>query len=184
MSESEFYFQYQKYISVTSWVYTSYMFQLALNMMGFSISHTAGANKPLTQTPHHGRPTTHKIPYHQYCDTEHWASIICASGHKEDKIYTVMSSPEGKDGWQTFNKRFDAMFGEDCRDDNGRLHFVHRGLYGMDMVTAYLKKLDVAAMPLDLMALKLVQLNNKIVHILCARIILFDDVYTDRNLPY
>jgi len=75
---------------------------------------------------------------------------------KEDKIYTVMSSPEGEDGWQTFNKRFDAMFGKDCHDDNGRLHFVCRGLYGMDMVTAYLKKLDVAAMPLDLMALKLV----------------------------
>jgi hypothetical protein len=67
-----------------------------------------------------------------------------------------MSSPEGEDGWQTFNKRFDAMFGKDCHDDNGRLHFVCRGLYGMDMVTAYLKKLDVAAMPLDLMALKLV----------------------------
>ena len=92
---------------------------------------------------------------------------------KEDKIYTVMSSPEGEDEWQTFNRRFDAMFGEDCRDKEGRLHHIRRGLHGMAKVSAYLEKLDVVSMPLELMALKLVRLNKEIVHLVCVKVVLF-----------
>lgn len=67
-----------------------------------------------------------------------------------------MSSPEGKDEWQTFNRRFDTMFGEDCCDKEGRLHHIHRGPHGMAKISGYLEKFDVVSMPLDLMGLQLV----------------------------
>jgi len=86
---------------------------------------------------------------------------------KDDKIYQVMNSPQGESPWHTFNTRFDALFAEDCRNDQGRLHHIRQGAHGMDLVCIYLGKLDAAAlaMPLDLMAIKLERLNNEIIHL-------------------
>ncbi|KAG6903113.1 hypothetical protein C0995_006300 [Termitomyces sp. Mi166 len=42
-------------------------------------------------------------------------------GSKSDKIWTVMNVGEGETLHETFNRHFNAMFGEDCRDSNGHL---------------------------------------------------------------
>lgn len=41
-----------------------------------------------------------------------------------DKISMVMSGLEGESAWQTFNKRFDILFAEDCHNKDGRLHYI------------------------------------------------------------
>jgi hypothetical protein len=73
-----------------------------------------------------------------------------------------MSGNEGEDTWQTFNKRFDALFAEDCRDGQGRLHHIRRGEFGMDMVVQYLSTLDITLLPLDLVAKKLDRLEAEL----------------------
>ena len=73
-----------------------------------------------------------------------------------------MTSDEGEDTWQTFNKRFDALFAEDCRDGQGRLHHIRRGEFGMDKVVQYLSTLDINLLPLDLVAKKLDRLEAEL----------------------
>jgi hypothetical protein len=80
------------------------------------------------------------------------------NGSKEDKIWVVMNSDGGKTQHETFNKRFDAMFGEDCRDSHGRLHHVRRGKLGIGLVCLYLTNLDWTDIPLDLAEIKLQRL--------------------------
>jgi hypothetical protein len=55
-------------------------------------------------------------------------------GNRRSKIYLVMTGDEGEDSWHTFNKQFDALFAEDCRDGQDRLHHICRGEFGMDLV--------------------------------------------------
>jgi hypothetical protein len=38
-----------------------------------------------------------------------------------------MNTEECDTPHETFNRRFDAMFAEDCRDSDGRLHHVRQG---------------------------------------------------------
>jgi len=76
-------------------------------------------------------------------------------GNKRSKIYLVMTSDEGGDTWQTFNKQLDALFAEDCRDGQGWLHHICHGEFGMDKVVQYLSTLDINLLPLDLVAKKL-----------------------------
>ncbi|TFY51128.1 hypothetical protein EVJ58_g10725 [Rhodofomes roseus] len=59
---------------------------------------------------------------------------------KDDKIYHVMTNVNEESAWATFNRRFDILFGEDCRDLNGRLHYVRRGRHGMAKVASYLSR--------------------------------------------
>jgi len=77
---------------------------------------------------------------------------------KEDKIWAVMNSDDGKTPHETFNKRFDAMFGEDCHDIHGHLHHVRHGKLGMALVCSYLTNLDWTDFPLDLIEIKLCHL--------------------------
>jgi hypothetical protein len=56
---------------------------------------------------------------------------------------------------ETFNKCFDAMFGEDCHDLHGRLHYVHRGKLRIGLVCLYLTKLDWTDFPLKIIKIKL-----------------------------
>lgn len=81
-----------------------------------------------------------------------------------DKICMVMQGPEGETPWHTLNKRFDALFGEDCRDDQGRLHEIRRGQHGMDLVANYLEKLGSALeeMPREPLAIKLNRLTTEL----------------------
>lgn len=61
-------------------------------------------------------------------------------GKREGKLYRVLTndSYRGETPWETFNKRMDATFGEDCRNAEGRLENVCRGRFGMDIVAKYL----------------------------------------------
>lgn len=70
------------------------------------------------------------------------ASVPLAS--PEDKINQVFQNiPETNDDedgqWRVFNRRMDALFGNDVRDSNGRLH-IHRGPHGMDLVMDYFQR--------------------------------------------
>jgi len=82
---------------------------------------------------------------------------------KDDKIWSVMNCKEGDTPHETFNRRFDALFGEDCRDSSGSLHYVRQGKLGMGLVISYLSKINwTKDFPLDLMALKLQRLIDEL----------------------
>jgi hypothetical protein len=99
------------------------------------------------------------------------------NGSKDDKIWAVMNSDDGKTPHETFNKRFDAMFGEDCRDSHGCLHHVRRGKLGIGLVCSYLTKLDWTDFPLDLAEIKLQRLLVELKHLQCVSN-LFPSPYT------
>jgi hypothetical protein len=87
-------------------------------------------------------------------------------GTKEDKIWCVMNAGERDTAHETFNRRFDAMFGEDCRDSSGRLLHIRRGKLGMGLVTSYLSEIDWAQdFPLDIVELKLQHLLEELRHL-------------------
>lgn len=86
-------------------------------------------------------------------------------GSKDDKLWLVMNSAEGESPHETFNRRFDALFAEDCRDSSGRLHHVRQGKLGMGLVVTYLSKLNWANFPLDLVDLKLQRLITELKHL-------------------
>ena len=86
-------------------------------------------------------------------------------GTKEDKIWTVMHTEECETAHETFNRRFDAMFGEDCRDTTGRLQHIRKGKLGLGSVSAYLSKVDWADnFPLDIVEIKLQRLIVELQH--------------------
>ena len=74
-----------------------------------------------------------------------------------------MSTKEGDTPYETFNRRFDALFGEDCRDSGGRLHHVRQGKLGLGLIISYLSKINwTKDFPLDLVELKLQRLVNEL----------------------
>jgi hypothetical protein len=84
-------------------------------------------------------------------------------GTKDDKIWSVMNSEERETPHETFNRRFDALFAEDCRDADARLHHVRQGKHGMTLVVSYLSKIDwTLDFPLDLVELKLRRLVTEL----------------------
>jgi hypothetical protein len=84
-------------------------------------------------------------------------------GSKDDKIWAVMNTKEGDTPHETFNRRFDALFGEDCRDSGGCLHYVRQGKLGMSLITSYLSKISwTTGFPLDLVELKLQRLVTEL----------------------
>src|ERR1700679_3315210 len=87
-------------------------------------------------------------------------------GTMEDKIWSVMNTEECETAHETFNKHFDAMFGEDCRDDTGRLKYVRRGKLGLGRICSYLSKIDWADnFPLDIVEIKLQRLITELRHL-------------------
>src|SRR5260370_33486837 len=77
-------------------------------------------------------------------------------GSKDDKIWSVLNTKEGDIPHETFNHRFDALFGEDCRHSGGRLLHVRQRKLGMGLVISSLSKIDWAAgFPLGLVELTL-----------------------------
>ena len=75
--------------------------------------------------------------------------------NSKDKIWTVMHSPECDTPFKTFNKHFDALFAEDCRNPEGCLDEIRQGKSGMGLVSSYLKRTDWSAFPLNLVKIKL-----------------------------
>ena len=112
-------------------------------------------------------PASHSQPSNMLTVTEITSTVanisILASGllssmpngFKEDKIWAVINSDDGKTPHETFNKWFDAMFDEDCYDLHGHLHHIHHGKLGMGLVCSYLTRLNWTDFPLDLVKLKL-----------------------------
>lgn len=88
--------------------------------------------------------------------------MTISHGSKRCKIYEVLSGPEGENAWHTFNQQFDALFGEDCRDEEGRLHHIRRGEYGIDKVIKYLSTIDLGSLSLDLVDIKLNRLKEEL----------------------
>jgi len=87
-------------------------------------------------------------------------------GSKDDKIWSIMNTKEGGILHETFNCQFDALFGEDCHDSGGHLHYVCQGKLGMGLIMSYLSKINwIKDFPLDLMELKLQHLVNELKHI-------------------
>jgi hypothetical protein len=86
-------------------------------------------------------------------------------GSKDDKIASVMNSKEGDTPHETFNRRFDVLFGEDCHDSHGRLLHVRQGKLGMSLVVFYLSKIDWTNFPLDIVELKLRRLVAELQHL-------------------
>lgn len=76
-----------------------------------------------------------------------------------------MKAAERDTPHETFNRRFDALFAEDCRDSDGRLHHVRQGKLGMGLVVQYLSKIDWTSFPLDLVELKLQRLIIELKHL-------------------
>jgi hypothetical protein len=90
-------------------------------------------------------------------------------GTKSNKIWNVMKVEERETAHKTFNMRFDAMFGEDCRDSGGRLHHISRGKFGIACVCSYLAKVDWSDhFPLDLVEIKLQRLITELRYIWCV----------------
>ena len=82
---------------------------------------------------------------------------------KGDKIWSVMNTDERNTVHETFNRRFDAMFGEDCHDSSGRLQYVRKGKLGMELVCSYLSNCDWGdGLPLAIVKIKLQRVLKQI----------------------
>lgn len=95
----------------------------------------------------------------------HSLSDAVPKGSKDNKIWSVMNMEECDTPHETFNRQFDALFAEDCRDSDGHLHHVHQGKLGMGLVVPYLSKINWASFLLDLMELKLQCLITELKHL-------------------
>ena len=74
-----------------------------------------------------------------------------------------MNAGERDTAHETFNRWFDALFGEDCRDASGRLLHICRGKLGLGLITSYLSKIDWArGFPLDIVEIKLQRLLTEL----------------------
>jgi hypothetical protein len=101
-------------------------------------------------------------------------------GTKGDKLWSVMNNSEGDTPHETFNCRFDALFGEDCRDSGGRLHHLRQGKFGMGVIISYLSKINwTDGFPLDLVELKLNRLVTELKDLQCVSITLMLCVLMD-----
>lgn len=85
-----------------------------------------------------------------------------------DDIHRIITIVHGIEGTVagTFNRRFDLLFAEDCRNAEGRLN-VRGGEEGMECVVAYLQSihLESAGVPLDLAELKLTRVADELEHL-------------------
>lgn len=96
------------------------------------------------------------------------------NGTTKDKIWAVMHTQDGETMFETFNKRLDALFGEDCRDSDGRLYHIRQGKNGMGLVCAYLNQIKwTSDIPLDLVKIKLVRLCAELAHLRCVSASIF-----------
>ncbi|KAF7305351.1 hypothetical protein HMN09_00787000 [Mycena chlorophos] len=82
------------------------------------------------------------------------------------EIQRVLTEVEGPDGdvASTFNRRFDILYGEDCRDGQGRLANVQRGDFRLRLVVQYLKSIawESGAVLIDIASVKLERLAKEL----------------------
>jgi hypothetical protein len=78
-------------------------------------------------------------------------------------IITTLHSIDDTAGG-TFNRRFDVIFSEDCRDADGRLKNTRRGDPGIQCVISYLESIhwESAGIALDLPGIKLTRVVDEL----------------------
>ena len=77
-----------------------------------------------------------------------------------------MNKPERDTKFETFNRRFNTLFMEDCCDADGRLPHIRQGKLRLGLICSYLSKLDWgASFPLDLVEIKLLHLKTKLTYL-------------------
>jgi hypothetical protein len=86
-------------------------------------------------------------------------------GSKDNKIWAVMNTSECNTPFETFNKCFNALFGEDCRNADGCLQHICQGKLGMSLVVLYLSKLNWTDFLLDLVEIKLQRVVTELKHL-------------------
>jgi hypothetical protein len=80
---------------------------------------------------------------------------------EDDDIYRVFTTIEEETQWETFNRRFDIIFGNHLRNESGDLKNVKRGPFGMGLVSRYLKDFKFAELePPELAEAALVKLGR------------------------
>jgi hypothetical protein len=79
-----------------------------------------------------------------------------------------MNTEERDTPHETFNRRFDVLFGEDCRNPDGRLLHVRQGKLGMGLITSYLSRISWDGFPLDIVELKLRRLLAELKLLQCV----------------
>lgn len=91
---------------------------------------------------------------------------------KSGKIYTVIRTSTGDTAWETFDKRFNALYGADQYDrETQRLLHIERGKYGLDAVCQYLTlAVGIDGIPHALMMPKLERLKTELEYIWCVHI--------------
>lgn len=57
-----------------------------------------------------------------------------------DKICTVPRTVQGATTWETLNRVLDILFGDDVRNEDGRLKNVRRGRLGLSAFCSYLQR--------------------------------------------
>jgi hypothetical protein len=118
---------------------------------------------------HHHSHHRNQTPCLGYHHTVKFLPLSIPQGTKGDKIWNVMKGDECDTAHETFNMRFDVMFGEDCRDSSGRLHHISRGKFELGCVCLYLAKIDWSDdFPLDLVEIKLQRLITELRYIWCV----------------
>ncbi|KAL1939855.1 hypothetical protein VTO73DRAFT_9555 [Trametes versicolor] len=104
---------------------------------------------------------------------KHVAEIIRLSGRlpssvplgmTKDKLYKTFTAVSGASPFETFNRRFDIVFGEGCRDAEGRLFHLRQGGNGLGIVCSYLRGLakGVQELPFDIMNIKVARLADEL----------------------
>jgi hypothetical protein len=81
---------------------------------------------------------------------------------QDNKIWSVMHSDERDTVFETFNRRFNILFAEDCHDSDGHLQHVRQGKHGMGLIVSYLSKINWTGSPLDLVEIKLQRLLTEL----------------------
>ena len=99
--------------------------------------------------------------------------VTVLEGEPTDKLYHVFTVVVAEDEWSTFNRRFDVVFGEDCRNAEGRLGHIRCGQYGMDAVCTYLAAVcsSQSSLPYDLMSEKLRRLVKELQHLVYVEVL-------------
>ena len=64
---------------------------------------------------------------------------------RDSYVYHVLTNTHGEGHWETFNRRFDLLYGKDCIDAKGQLQNIERGKFGMLAVCKYLDRLELDA---------------------------------------
>ncbi|KAF5317764.1 hypothetical protein D9619_012500 [Psilocybe cf. subviscida] len=98
----------------------------------------------------------------------HQALRCATTSDRITQVFDTVKIPESNDErWKVFNKRMDALFGEDvCDSGTGRLLNLLRGEHGMDLVLKYFDaELKAGVLPWDLAKIKINRLIDEVMAI-------------------